>query len=135
MLLGWIGFLPMILLNSHVTSSCISHATSSCISHAYVLSFLSYSELLSLSLSLSFRQTARWHLNSVNPLRLGTLFKVLGLLLLILPSPSTFGSVMRRLERTSLRTSSSIGMLGYFVELCRHSSIRSHSDLGLGIST
>ena len=52
MLLGWIGFLPMILLNSHVTSSCISHATSSCISHAYVLSFLSYSELLSLSLSL-----------------------------------------------------------------------------------
>ena len=54
MLLGWIGFLPMMLLNSHVTSSCIFHA--------YVLSFLSYSELvslsvLSLSLSLSLCQT------------------------------------------------------------------------------
>ena len=44
----------MMLLNSHVTSSCIFHA--------YVLSFLSYSELvslsvLSLSLSLSLCQT------------------------------------------------------------------------------
>ena len=45
----------MMLLNSHVTCSCIFHA--------YVLSFLSYSELvsLSLSLSLSLTHTDRLH--------------------------------------------------------------------------
>ena len=49
-----------------------------------------------------------WHLKHVNPLLLGILFKVLSLLLLILTSPSTFGSLMRRLEKTSQRTSSTV---------------------------
>ena len=60
---------------------------------------------LSFSLSLPLMLVALWHLN-INLLHLGTLF-VLGhllLLLLLTPFPLTSDSVMRRPNRTSLRT-------------------------------
>ena len=62
--------------------------------------FLRVSFPLSLS---SFRLVASWHLNK-NLLRPGTLF-ILGHLLLLIPPPLLSSSVMRRPNRTSLRTS------------------------------
>ena len=84
-------------------------------SHAYVpsiLYILIYQLLgtflivsLSFFLSLPLTLIVSWHL-SVSLLRLGTLFILGHLLLLLLLTPHllTFGSVMRRQNRTSLRT-------------------------------
>ena len=77
--------------------------------------YLSLSVLFSLSLS---RIDCAWHLN-LNPLRLGTLL-VPGLLLLILPFPLfTFGSVMGRPNRTSLRTFRNIMFIWSVMLFCR----------------
>ena len=60
---------------------------------------------------LIFEQTALQHPKRVNPLQLRILFKVLGLLPLISSLPSTFGSMMRRPERTSWRTSRNVAFI------------------------
>ena len=92
----------IMLLNSHVTCSCIH-------------SFLIYSEHVFpsvLSLSLSLGQTASWHPNSTYLFRLGTLFKILGHpLLLFLLFHLISSSVMRRPRWTSLRTSNPLGFI------------------------
>ena len=76
---------------------------------------LSLSVLLSLSLS---RIDCAWHLN-LNPLRLGTLL-VPGLLLLILSFPLfTFGSMMGRPNRTSLRTFRNMAFIQSAMLFCR----------------
>ena len=58
-----------------------------------------------MSLSLFLTLVASWHLN-VNPFRLGTLFVMGHLLLLLLLTPLhlMYGSVMRRPNQTSRRT-------------------------------
>ena len=82
-----------------------------------VMCFLSLSLSVLLSLSLS-RIDCAWHLN-LNPLRLGTLL-VPGLLLLILPFPLfTFGSVMGRPNRTSLRTFRNMAFIQSAMLFCR----------------
>ena len=90
----------------------VLHVICSCISHAYILSFQytcyiwiawNFSDCLSfLSLSFCLRLSCLWHL-SVNLLRLGTLFILVPLRLLILPL-SLFGSVMMMPTRHSQRT-------------------------------
>ena len=55
-----------------------------------------------------FEQTALQHPKHINSLQLEILFKVSGLLPLISSLPSTFGSMMRRPERTSWRTSRNV---------------------------
>jgi len=96
--LDWIGLSPWCFY------CCMSHAHAFFM-HTYLFFYLINSNLcwcFSAYLSLSFFWlVALWHLN-ISLLRLGTLF-VLGHLLLILP-PLTFGSVMRRPVRTSRRT-------------------------------
>ena len=82
-------------------------------SHAYVLSFqyiLIYLNCFGTFLSVSFFPphslvyvSVSWH-QSINLLRSKTLY-VLGHLLLLIPPPLLFDSVMRKLERTSRRTS------------------------------
>ena len=104
----------------------ILHVTCSCIFHAYV--FFSFScsgcdvcvcvcVCMCVSLSLS-RIDCAWHL-SVNLLWLGT-FLVLSLLLLILLFHLfTFGSVMGRLNRTSLRTFRNVAFIRSVMLSCR----------------
>ena len=105
-------------------ASYILHVTCSCIFHAYVSFHFSISGCdvflsLSLSLSLSHSQIdCAWHL-SANPLRLKTLL-VLSLLLLILLFPlSTFGSVIGRPNRTSLRTFRNVAFIRSAMLFCR----------------
>ena len=89
--------------------------------HAYVL-FHSYFWIVIvfyffLSLSLS-RIDCVWHL-SANPLRLGTLLAP-GLLLFILSFPLfTFGSMMGRPNRTSLRTFRNVAFIRNAMLFCR----------------
>ena len=99
-------------------------------SHAYVLSFqyiLIYLNCLilfwlsSLSLPLFiYVSLLLWHQN-VNLLCLGTLF-VLGHLLLLTLPPSLFGSMMRRPDRTSLRTFPDKTFIQNATSSCRTSS-------------
>ena len=81
-----------------------------------ILNLCCVSILSFLSLSLSLRQTALWHPNRENPLRLGTLFKVLGHPLLF---PLTSSSVMRRPKRTSMRTSRTVAFIWNTKLFCR----------------
>ena len=105
-LLGLDWVLPMMLLNFHVTCSYTFHFLFLWFEIVFLFCLLS----LSLSLSLSLlNRTSLWHPNRENPFRLGTLFKVPGHpLRLFLLFHLTFGSVMRRLRRTSLRTSRTV---------------------------
>ena len=91
----------------HVTCSCIFMHTYLQVSIFVILYLVSVFLIVSLSLSLSLFLTlvVSWHQN-VNPFGLGTLF-VLGhlfLLLFLTPLHLTYGSVMRRPNRTSRRT-------------------------------
>ena len=105
-LVGLVWAEPMMNLFLHVTCLCILMRT---YLQFYILlyqllrTFLIVS--LSFFLSLPLTLVASWHL-SVSLLRPGTLF-VLGLLLLLLlltPHPLTSSSVIRKTNRTSLRT-------------------------------
>ena len=74
------------------------------------------------SLSLPLTLVASWHL-SVSLLRPGTLF-ILGHLLLLLhltPLPFTSNSVLRRPNRTSLRTSHNVAFIRNAKSFCRTS--------------
>jgi len=105
--------LDWVLTHDAFKFSCHMFMHFSCIS----LSFLSYSKLMSLFLSFSVRQTALWHPNSVNPLRIGTLFKVPGHPFLF--PLFTSGSVMRRPKRTSLWTSKFVAFIQNARLFCR----------------
>ena len=112
---------------------CTSHV------HANVLSFFSYSKhmscflLFSLSLSLSLGYTVLRHPNSANLFCLGTLFKVSGhLLLLFLPYPLIFGSMMRRPRRISLRTSKPVEFIQNARSFCRISPTL-HYSMSFGL--
>ena len=105
--------LDWVLTHDAFKFSCHMFMHFSCIS----LSFLSYSKLMSLFLSLSVRQTALWHPNSVNPFRIGTLFKVPGHPFLF--PLFTSGSVMRRPKRTSLWTSKFVAFIQNARLFCR----------------
>ena len=92
----------------------ILHVTCSCIFHAYVFFSFSCSSCdVCVCVCVFFffpRIDCAWHL-SANLLGLKTLL-VPGLLLLILPFPLfTFGSVMGRLNRTSLRTFKNVAFI------------------------
>ena len=91
---------PMMFLSLHVTCSCI-RTFKFLYSYIYYLvgAFLIVS--LSLPLSLFLALVASWHPNT-NPFRPKTLF-ILGHLLPLTPLHLTFGSMMRRLVRTSQR--------------------------------
>ena len=80
-----------------------------------------FSFFLSLSLSLSLsNKTSLWHPNKRNPLWLGTLVMVLGHpLLLFLLFHLISGSVMRRLRRTSLKTSRNVVFIRNARLFCR----------------
>ena len=102
--LDWVE--PMMNLSLHVTCSCI-------LMHMYLQFYILLYQLfgtfmivsLSFFLSLPLTLIVSWHL-SVSLLCLGTLFILGHLLLLLLLTPHllTFGSMMRRQNRTSLRT-------------------------------
>ena len=100
---------PMMHLFLHVTCHMFMHSHAYVPSILYIFIYLLLGTFLIVSLSFSFSLlltlVASWHLN-VNPLCPRTLF-VLGhllLLLLLTPLPLMFGSMMRRPNRTSLRT-------------------------------
>ena len=99
---------PMMFLLLHVTCSCIFHAYIPFFYFFMVLLFIGAFRPLSLSL-LFFRIVYTWH-PSTNPLCPGTLFVPRHLLLLILLL-FTFGSVMRRLVKTSWRTSLDVAFI------------------------
>ena len=86
-----------------------------------------------LFLSLSLIDRLRYP-NSANLLRLETFFKVPGHhLLLFLPYPFIFGSVMRRPRWTSLRTSRLVAFIWNARFFCRISlTLRYPMSLGLG---
>ena len=92
----------------------------------YILIYLLFDTFLiaslSFSLSLPLTLVASWHL-SVSLLRPGTLF-ILGHLLLLLhltPLPFTSNSVLRRPNRTSLRTSHNVAFIRNAKSFCRTS--------------
>ena len=95
--LDWV-FTHYAFLILHIICSCIC----SCIRLFFSFLFLLFGcDVLSFSLS---QIDCAWHLKRINSLRVEILFKVPFLLLLI-PFPIlTFGSMMRRPERTSWRT-------------------------------
>ena len=104
--LDWVE--PMMQLYLHVTCSCIfMHTYLQVLIFLYIMLLVLFwlSPSLSFFLSLPLTLVASWHL-SVSLLRPGTLFVPRHLLLLLhlTPLPPTFGSVMRRPNRTSLRT-------------------------------
>ena len=114
--LDWVEPMMQLFLARHIFMHISCIRTLSFLSlYSIVIMFC----LFFLSLSPS-RIDCTWH-PSRNLLRLGTLFVQGHLLLLIFPL-FTFGSVMRRPSRTSLRTFLNVAF------------IRSHSHSGMGIS-
>ena len=109
MLVGLDWAEPMMNLFLHVTFSCILMHTY--LQFLYILIYLLHCTFLIVSLSfflsLPLTLVASWHL-SISLLRPRTLFIPRHLLLLLLlhltPLPLTSGSMMRRPNRTSLRT-------------------------------
>ena len=115
------------------------HVTCSYIFHAYV-PFLFLLSIMCCnvfwfffpSLSLS-RIDCAWHANSTNLLRLRTLFVVLGFLLLIFPL-FTFGSVMKKPERTFHKTSNDAAFIRNAKSFCRtFPTLLSLPSFGLGV--
>ena len=104
--LDWVE--PVMLLLLHITCSCIFMHTSYTF-YIFLYIWIVFGTFLNVSFSpppplhLLVYVSASWHLN-VSLLRPETLF-VLGHLLLLIPPPLLFNSVMRKPERTSRRTS------------------------------
>ena len=121
--LDWVE--PMMHLNLHVICSCIRmHTYLQLYIFWYICCLVLFwlSHFLSFFLSLPLTLVASWHL-SVSLLRPGTLF-VLGHLLLLhhlTPLPLMSGSVMRRPNRTSLRTSHDAAFIRNAKSFCQTS--------------
>ena len=106
-----LGYVDLMLYAHALHSHCI--ITYSCILHAYVISFHSYSELWCVMFSLSLSRIDRTMAPKVrkstltrNPLQ-GSEFSFFW----FSQPPSTFGSEMRRPERTSWRTSRNVAFI------------------------
>ena len=87
--------------------------------HTFFLFFPILSMCCVLSLSLSLGQTMSWHPNNANLFQLGVLMVQSHRLLLFLPYPLIFGSVMRRPRRTSLRTSRPVAFIRNAKSFCQ----------------
>ena len=87
--------------------------------HAYIFSFLFYSCFLVVMLFSLSRINYAWHPKRVNPLQARIHFKV-SVLLLLIPFPLlTFGTMMRRPERTSWRPFKNVVFIQSVMLFCR----------------
>ena len=111
---------PMMLLLLHITCSCIFMHTYLNSLYSYILNCIGTFLIVSFSFSLSFFWlVVSWHLNE-NLLHPRTLF-ISGIPLPLTPFPLTSGSMMRRPNRTSLRTSLDEAFIRNAKSFCRTS--------------